>query len=122
MVSALVLNVFTASIDLNQAHASASGHAHGGSPHAKEGDRIRFSVSGIGVASDLMTLTGVDPIVIFSDNGPSRSASRSKSHKRNADKLTAPPEHLRGEPAQPAGEREPSSTVAKRKKHSRTST
>lgn len=104
-----MLNVFAASVQLGPAAAPA-----GGAAHPQEGDRIRFSVTGVGVASELITLTGVDPVVLASDGGHSRSASRSKSHKRSVERAAAAPE-----PAPPAGERD--QPPVKRKKHSRTS-
>lgn len=80
VVSVLVLSVFTASIRL--------GGASGGA-HAREGDRVRFSVSGVGVASDLITLAGIELVVVaHADGGASRSISRSKSHKRGAERGT----------------------------------
>lgn len=107
VLSVLVLSVFTASVATKDVH-----------PHAKDGDRVRFTVSGVGVANDLITLTGVEPIVTASESGASRSASRSKSHNKRAsgsraEKVASPAEPAPREGAH-ATDRESS---AKRKKH-----
>ncbi|KAJ1639583.1 hypothetical protein T492DRAFT_936167 [Pavlovales sp. CCMP2436] len=114
VLSALVLNIFTASIQLREGTPVANGHKS-----AKVGDRIRFTVGGVVVANEMITLTGVDPVVIHSDSGASRSASRSKSGKRHSEKLANADLSAReASPAaqSPAGDVRDATHSAKRKK------